>query len=46
MAEIKLESIHKAFDDLTVIIGVDIDINDGEFVGFVGPSGSGKSTFA
>ena len=44
MAEIKLESIHKAFDDLTVIKGVDIDINDGEFVVFVVPSGSGKST--
>ncbi len=44
MAEIKLKSIHKTFDGLSVIKGVDIEINDGEFVVFVGPSGSGKST--
>ena len=44
MAEIKLESIHKNFDEVSVIKGVDIEIHDGEFVVFVGPSGSGKST--
>lgn len=44
MAEIKLEAIRKDFKDVKVINGVDIDINDGEFVVFVGPSGSGKST--
>jgi len=44
LAEIKLESIHKNFDEVSVIKGVDIEIHDGEFVVFVGPSGSGKST--
>tara|TARA_B110000093_G_scaffold112298_1_gene120496 strand:- start:468 stop:590 length:123 start_codon:yes stop_codon:yes gene_type:complete len=40
LAEIKLESIHKNFDEVSVIKGVDIEIHDGEFVVFVGPSGS------
>ncbi|MDC0430186.1 sn-glycerol-3-phosphate ABC transporter ATP-binding protein UgpC [Candidatus Thioglobus sp.] len=44
MAEIKLESIYKNYDEVGVIKGVDIEIHDGEFVVFVGPSGSGKST--
>jgi ABC-type sugar transport system ATPase subunit len=44
LAEIKLESIYKNYDEVGVIKGVDIEIHDGEFVVFVGPSGSGKST--
>ncbi|MDC0447221.1 ATP-binding cassette domain-containing protein, partial [Gammaproteobacteria bacterium] len=44
MAEIKLESIYKSYKDVNVINGVDIAIDDGDFVVFVGPSGSGKST--
>ncbi|MDC0920675.1 ATP-binding cassette domain-containing protein [Candidatus Thioglobus sp.] len=44
MAEIKLESIYKNYDEVGVVKGVDIEIHDGEFVVFVGPSGSGKST--
>lgn len=44
MGAIRLQSVEKWFGDLQVIKGVDIAINDGEFVVFVGPSGCGKST--
>ena len=44
MASVSVRSVHKSFDDLAVIHGVSIDINDGEFLVLVGPSGCGKST--
>ena len=44
MGAIRLEQVEKWFGDDQVIKGVDISINDGEFVVFVGPSGCGKST--
>lgn len=44
MGTIKLNKVEKWFDDLQVIKGVDLTIEDGEFVVFVGPSGCGKST--
>ena len=44
MASIELQQIHKWFDTLQVINGVDLSIQKGEFVVFVGPSGCGKST--
>ena len=44
MGAIQLEKVEKWFGDLQVIKGVDLTINDGEFVIFVGPSGCGKST--
>ena len=44
MGEIKLQNVEKWFDDLQVIKGIDLTIEDGEFVVFVGPSGCGKST--
>jgi len=45
MANITLENVQKRFGQTDVIHGVDIEINDGEFVILVGPSGCGKSTF-
>jgi multiple sugar transport system ATP-binding protein len=44
MSAIRLEGVSKAFGHIDVIPEVNLDIEDGTFVVFVGPSGSGKST--
>jgi multiple sugar transport system ATP-binding protein len=44
MAEVILKNIRKAYEEVEVIKGVDLDIKDKEFAVFVGPSGCGKST--
>jgi polar amino acid transport system ATP-binding protein len=42
---IKVENLHKQFEDLKVLNGIDIEIKKGEVIAVIGPSGCGKSTF-
>ncbi len=42
---IKVRGLHKHFDSVPVIKGVDLDVRPSEVVVIIGPSGCGKSTF-
>ncbi len=45
MAEVVLENVTKAYPNgLVALDGLDLTVNDGEFVVLVGPSGCGKTT--
>jgi ABC-type sugar transport system ATPase subunit len=44
MAELTIQNLVKGYGDTPIIKGIDLSIEQGEFVVFVGPSGCGKST--
>ncbi len=42
---LRVADLHKNFDKLSVLNGIDYEIKQGEKIVVIGPSGSGKSTF-
>jgi multiple sugar transport system ATP-binding protein len=44
VAKIELSAVRKAFDATEILKGIDLVIEDGEFIALIGPSGCGKST--
>lgn len=41
---LELKNIKKSYDEVTILDGIDLDINNGEIISILGPSGSGKTT--
>ena len=41
---LRVHGLHKSFDDLEVLRGIDLEVDTHEVVGLIGASGSGKST--
>ena len=44
MASIDIRSVHKLYGKTPAVRGVDLEVEDGDFVVILGPSGCGKST--
>src|ERR1700751_5702560 len=44
MADVVLEKVEKRFADVRAVAGIDLAIQDREFIILVGPSGCGKTT--
>ena len=45
MALLEIKNLHKSFDNLQVLNGINLNVNKGDVISIIGSSGSGKSTF-
>jgi ABC-2 type transport system ATP-binding protein len=41
---IEADGLQRSFGDVEAVVGVDLEVRDGEVFGFLGPNGAGKST--
>jgi len=44
MALLEARDLHKRFEEVSAVAGVDLDVEPGEIFGLVGPDGAGKTT--
>ena len=44
MSLLRVEDVHKSYDDLMVLRGITFQMDRGEIKVIIGPSGTGKST--
>jgi ABC-2 type transport system ATP-binding protein len=44
MPAIETRDLHRSFDDLLAVDGVDLEVSEGEIYAFLGPNGAGKTT--
>lgn len=45
MAFIEIKGLRKQFGDFAALRGIDLTVEQGDFISIIGPSGAGKSTF-
>ena len=44
MAKVSINNLVKSYNEISIVKGINLEIQDGEFIVLVGPSGCGKST--